>query len=106
MMKRKTLSPSKFYVYVICYAGKYHEVGIFPAGRIEALGGRKKFELQLSRDTSWFHPIGEIDSWPDRTGDTPLDVAPIKRLLRAWMRSGSPKTIGKVENDDHCNDRA
>jgi hypothetical protein len=105
-MKRKKLSPSKFYVYVICYADKYHEVGMFPAGRIEADGGKKKFEVRLSGDASWFHPLGEISISPDRRGDAPLDLAPIKRLLRAWMQSGSPKTIGKGRGDRPCHDRA
>jgi hypothetical protein len=104
-MKRKKQGPSKFYVYVICYADRFHEVGMFPAGRIQADGGVEKFESRLSGDASWFHPLGEITISPPGNGDTSLEIAPIRRLLKAWVRSGSPKKFGKRRGDGPSDDR-
>jgi hypothetical protein len=84
---------SKLHVYVVRYSDGYEEVLLAPDDKMSTPDAAEAFEIELRETTTWFYPLGEIESRPDGRDDS-IDIAPLAALVTAWKVRGSPKIPG------------
>ena len=84
---------SKLHAYIVRYSDGYEKVLLAPDDKMSTPGAAEAFEIELRETTTWFYPLGEIESRPDGRGDS-VEIAPLAALVNAWKARGAPKING------------
>jgi hypothetical protein len=87
----------RYFFYKHCDATGLESLSFLSEAEVLKHGGVESLEATISKDTSWFYPIGSllVPEWAVKPEGLAIPERRVRTLVNAWLKRGSPWKPGK-----------